>query len=161
MANRSHTNQGHRGMNALSKSGKAHSSAKDIESAKTDLPSTKYEIGSIEGTLFDLGTHCGHPAVRVIEARTGTAIWCRLSADLQSKFGEKATFSDVWRHQRVIVRGRLRYDEKDRTLSYVLAADIDKINPIAGSVDDLYDADFTGGMSTVEYLDKFREGAFG
>lgn len=36
MANRSHTNQGHQGMNALAKSGKAHSSAKDIESAKTD-----------------------------------------------------------------------------------------------------------------------------
>jgi site-specific DNA-methyltransferase (adenine-specific) len=36
MANRSHTNQGHRGMNALSKSGKAHSSAQDIEKAKTD-----------------------------------------------------------------------------------------------------------------------------
>jgi len=36
MANRSHTNQGHRGMNALSKSGKTHSTAKDIEKAKTD-----------------------------------------------------------------------------------------------------------------------------
>ena len=36
MANRSHNNQGHRGMNALLKSGKAHSSTKDIEKAKTD-----------------------------------------------------------------------------------------------------------------------------
>lgn len=36
MANRSHNNQGHRGMNALAKSGKAHSSAKEIEKAKTD-----------------------------------------------------------------------------------------------------------------------------
>jgi len=36
MANRSHSNQGHRGMNALAKSGKAHSSAKDAEKAKTD-----------------------------------------------------------------------------------------------------------------------------
>jgi site-specific DNA-methyltransferase (adenine-specific) len=36
MANRSHRNQGHRGMNALAKSGKAHSSAKDIEKAQVD-----------------------------------------------------------------------------------------------------------------------------
>jgi site-specific DNA-methyltransferase (adenine-specific) len=36
MANRSHNNQGHRGMNALAKSGKAHSSANDVEKAKTD-----------------------------------------------------------------------------------------------------------------------------
>lgn len=36
MANRSHTNQGHRGMNALAKSGKAHSSSKGIEAAKSD-----------------------------------------------------------------------------------------------------------------------------
>lgn len=36
MANRSHSNQGHRGMNALGKLGKAHSSAKAIEREKTD-----------------------------------------------------------------------------------------------------------------------------
>jgi site-specific DNA-methyltransferase (adenine-specific) len=36
MANRSHSNQGHMGMNALAKSGKAHSSAKEVEKAKTD-----------------------------------------------------------------------------------------------------------------------------
>lgn len=36
MANRSHSNQGHRGMNALGKLGKAHSSAKAIEQEKTD-----------------------------------------------------------------------------------------------------------------------------
>ena len=36
MTNRSHNNQGHRGMNALAKSGKTHSTAKDIEKAKTD-----------------------------------------------------------------------------------------------------------------------------
>jgi site-specific DNA-methyltransferase (adenine-specific) len=36
MANRSHKNQGHRGMNALAKSGKTHSSTKDIETAQVD-----------------------------------------------------------------------------------------------------------------------------
>ena len=36
MANRSHKNQGHRGMNALAKSGKTHSSSKDIETAQVD-----------------------------------------------------------------------------------------------------------------------------
>lgn len=36
MANRSHHNQGHRGMNALAKSGRAHSSASAISKAATD-----------------------------------------------------------------------------------------------------------------------------
>ena len=36
MANRSHHNQGHRGMNALAKSGRAHSSASAAAKAKLD-----------------------------------------------------------------------------------------------------------------------------
>lgn len=124
------------------------------------FPSGKQEIGSIEGTLQELGTHWNHPAVRVLDARTKEQVWCRLGKDLQMQFGDKATFKDIWEHVRVVVRGRIRYDE-DGALSYVLASDIDKIEAREVSVAKLADRDFTGGLSVVEYLDRFREGTLG
>lgn len=124
------------------------------------LASAKQEIGSIEGTLSDLSTHWNHPAVKVLEARTKAQVWCRLSSELQDRFADKATFSDIWEHKRVIVRGRLKYDD-DGGLSYVLASDIEKIEPRAISVEEIADKEFSGGLSVVEYIDRFRDGALG
>lgn len=118
------------------------------------------EIGSIEGTLNDVGTHYNHPAARIIEARTQEAVWCRLTDELQREFESKATFNDVWRHRRVMVRGRIRYDENGQFVS-VLASDIRKLEPPHVTLSDIRDPNFTGGLSTAEYLDRFRDGALG
>lgn len=125
-----------------------------------DLVAPKQEVGSIEGTLSELSTHWNHPAVRIIDARTKAEVWCRLSADLRNRFADKATFADIWEHKRVIVRGRLRYDEAG-ALSYVLATDIEKLEPKAISVDAIVDRDFSSGLSVVDYLDRFRDGSLG
>ena len=130
------------------------------EDAMYVFASAKQEIGSLEGTLSDLSTHWNHPAVRVIDAGTQEHVWCRLSKELQSKFSDKAKFEDIWEHKRVVVRGRIRYDE-DGKIAYILATDIEKIDPRAVDIQALKDREFTGGLSVVEYLDRFREGTLG
>ena len=124
------------------------------------MPSGKQEIGSIEGTLYEVATHWNHPAIRVVDARTKAHVWCRLSTELQQKFADKATFADIWEHKRVVIRGRLRYDDEG-TLAYVLANDVEKIDQRSVTVDAIKDKEFSGGLSVVEYLDKFRDGALG
>jgi hypothetical protein len=125
-----------------------------------ELPIVKEEIGSIEGTLSELGTHWNHPAVKIVDARTKQEIWCRLSVELKSKFADKATFSDIWEHRRVIIRGLMHYNP-DGLVGYVLASDIQKIEPREVHVEEIKDREFTGGLSIVEYLDRFRDGSLG
>jgi hypothetical protein len=126
-----------------------------------DMPHPREEIGSIEGTLSTLGTHWNAPAVRVHDYRTKSLVWCRLSAQLQKEFDGKTTFDDVWRHRRVRVRGRIKYD-LDGGIDYVLATDILKQEERAAvPIERLRDPDFTGGLSIGEYLDRFRDGALG
>ena len=118
------------------------------------------EVGSIEGTLQGVSTYYGFPAVRILESRTRDFLWCRLSDELQSVFQNKAPYFDVWHHQRVMMRGRIKYNAKSEILS-VFATDIRRIDPPAVSLQDIKDANFTGGLSIPEYLDRFREGMLG
>jgi hypothetical protein len=125
-----------------------------------ELPNIREEIGSVEGTLSELSTHYNSPAVRIIDARTHQAIWCRLSDELQSRFEDKTRFSDIWSHKRVIVRGRIYYGAEN-AISYVFATDIQKIEDHPVSLEQIKDRDFTSGLSIVEYLDRFRDGSLG
>jgi hypothetical protein len=125
-----------------------------------DAPTAREELGSVEGTLQDVGTHYNYPAVRIFESRKKESLWCRLSAELQGEFQDKTTYADVWQHRRVIVRGRIKYGE-DGEIVFVLATDIRRIDGREVSLDELKDKDFTGGLSVVDYLDRFRDGALG
>ncbi|MCA3559685.1 MAG: hypothetical protein IOC82_01485 [Aestuariivirga sp.] len=118
------------------------------------------EVGSIEGTLFYVGTHRKAPAVQIIDSRTKEKVWCRLSAELERSFDGKTTFDDVWKHRRVRIRGRIKYKD-DGAIDYVLSSDITKIVERQVSLDEIQDREFTGGLSVVEYLDRFRDGSLG
>lgn len=131
-----------------------------FDSGLYDFPHPKEELGSIEGTLSHVGTHRNEPAVRIIESRTKEKVWCRLSAELQRTFEGKTTFDDVWKHRRVRVRGRIKY-ESSGAIDYVLASDILKFDDREVSVDELRDPEFTSGLSVIEYLDRFRDGSLG
>src|SRR5262249_16074928 len=48
-----------------------------------ETSAAREEIGSIEGTLQDVGTYYNFPAVRILEARKKEPIWCRLTDELQ------------------------------------------------------------------------------
>lgn len=125
-----------------------------------DFRSPRDEIGSVEGTLQEVKTHWNHPAVKIADNRNKEQVWCRLNAELQAVFQDKATYSDFWHHRRVIVRGRIKYAD-DGSISYVLAHDIQRIDARDVSLDSIKDPDFTGGLSVGEYLDRFRDGALG
>lgn len=125
-----------------------------------EFPRIKGEVGSIEGVFAHLSTYRNRPAIGVVESRTKSIVWCVLSEDLQAKFADKADFEDFWQHHRVIVRGRIRYGS-NRAITQVLAEDIGHIDPKAVPLTAIRDAEFTSGLSTSEYLDRFREGALG
>ncbi len=125
-----------------------------------EIVSVRDEIGSIEGTLSDVGTHYNLPAVKIVDTRNKQEVWCRVSGSLQEEFQDKATYKDVWQHRRVIVSGRIKYD-KDGDILYLVANDIRRIDSREVSLEAIKDRSFTGGLPIGEYLDQFRDGALG
>ena len=124
-----------------------------------DAPVAREEVGSVEGTLQDVATHYNSPAVKLIDVH-GQEIWCRLSAELQEEFQNKATYKDVWQHRRVIARGRIRYG-RDGEILYILAHDLGRIKSNEVPLETIRDPYFTDGLPIGEYLDRFRDGTLG
>jgi hypothetical protein len=119
------------------------------------------EIGSIEGTLIEVGKDYNQPSVIVRERRTGAEISCRVSDELRQAISASTTLDDVWSNRRVLVRGRIRYNS-DGSVHRVMRTD--SIRPVAPHdipISNIVDADFTSGMSVPDYLDKLREGELG
>ncbi|OQP86012.1 hypothetical protein BTR14_13090 [Rhizobium rhizosphaerae] len=120
----------------------------------------RIEIGSIEGTIDNVTTHHGHPAIQITERKSGKTITCRIDKSLVERVSQAAGFEDVWQHRRVIVRGRISYD-RSGAITRVVARDIMRITPRNMTLRDIEDTDFTDGMSSAEYLQKLREGDLG
>lgn len=118
------------------------------------------EVGSIEGVLLNVGPYYNQPALLVRERKTGEAIWCRVAHELKHKISEEGRYEDVWDGRRVLVRGRISYDS-DGKITRVKANSIEKITPRQMTINDIKDQDFTGGLSTAEYLERLREGDLG
>lgn len=133
---------------------------KKSPSSLYDMARPREQIGSVEGKLAQLGTHWNHPAVRIHDDRTKLLIWCRITPALQKELGGKTTFDDVWRHRRVRARGRIKYDANG-AIEYILANDVQRIEERQVPLESIRDPDFTGGLSIVEYLDRFRDGSLG
>jgi hypothetical protein len=118
----------------------------------------KSQFGSIEGNLLGVGLHYQHPAIQLEERKTQNKIWCIVPDEFRRIIDTRATFNDVWSGRRVIVRGRISYD-KDRNISRVEATEIRPVDPVSASIEDFSSPDFTGGLSAVDYLNRFREGS--
>jgi hypothetical protein len=118
------------------------------------------EIGSIEGTLLEVGTDYNQPAILVRERKTGKEIWCRVDAELKHKISEESRFEDVWDRRRVVVSGRVCHDSSG-IVTRVRATSVRTLQPRTMTVHDIRDPDFTGGLSIKDYLDHLREGDIG
>jgi hypothetical protein len=125
-----------------------------------DLPVGKEEVGSVEGAFAQLSSYRNNPALAIIDSRTKKIIWCVLSEKLQADLSDKARYEDFWKHSRVIVSGRLRYD-KNGTIALVDADDIQRIESRVVNLNTIKNPNFTSGLSTSEYLDRFRDGSLG
>ncbi len=125
-----------------------------------DLPKIREEIGSLEGKFSQLSTYYNQPAIAVFDDRTGDQVWCVISEELRAKFADKASIEDFWRHSRVMVRGRIRYNSSG-AIQAVIASDVTRVEPRSVPLSAIRDPEFTRGLTTNEYLDKFREGLLG
>jgi hypothetical protein len=115
------------------------------------------EYGSVEGELLDVGTYWRRPAVQIRELKSKRSVWCQVSADRAEEISQHAAFKDVWMRHRVLVRGKLFFDEA-ANLTFIEALEIVLLDSEKVSVDNLTDKTFTGGLSAAEYLDKLRDG---
>ncbi|MCW5664039.1 MAG: hypothetical protein KIT35_09410 [Piscinibacter sp.] len=134
---------------------------KAIQDAVNDaLPRPKTQRGSIEGQLQDITTYYGKPAIKVIERRSRTEVWCTVSEAHRVEIAEHANFDDVWSGRRVRVEGTLVYDEGGG-LAKVIADSVHIVAVRDVAVDEIHDPNLTQGLSSDEYLDRFREGTLG
>ncbi|WP_152997588.1 hypothetical protein [Methylobacterium sp. GXS13] len=133
---------------------------KDNVLAQVDLRfgRPREERGTIEGYFLDVGFHYNQPAIRILDRKTRNVIWCRIDEETRDKIAAEADYNDVWNKQRIRVKGRIRYD-RDGRIYQVVASSIERIKSNKANLGALYDLDFTGGLSTAEYLDLLREGS--
>lgn len=116
------------------------------------------ERGTLDGYFLDVGFHYNQPAIRILDRKTRNVVWCRIDEATRDKIAAEADYNDVWNRQRIRVKGRIRYD-RDGRIVQVIASSLDRVKNNQVGLNSLYDPDFTGGISTGEYLDLLREGS--
>lgn len=117
-------------------------------------------VGSIDGYLVEVGTFYNQPAIKLRERKTRGEVWCTVTEQHRQEVASSTNFDDVWAGRRVLVEGKLFYSA-DGSLSRIVA---DHIQLVPGRAIDharLYEPDFTDGMATGDYLERFREGTLG
>jgi hypothetical protein len=122
--------------------------------------SNKRQIGSVQGTLIEVTSYYGRPAIRIEERKTGREITCALTAELAERFSDHASVQDVWNRRRVTVRGVIFYQAIGRILR-IEATAVDQDPSPRRPLPPLRDPDFTSGLSAAEYLERFRAGELG
>ncbi len=121
----------------------------------------RVELGSIEGRLESVDTHYNKPAIRVKDRRTGAVVRCMVTPATQKEIANDVGLLDVWKSQRVRVRGKISYD-KDGQIEQVDARRVERIDSKDGlTYEDLLDSQFTDGLDSSTYLDRLREGELG
>ena len=119
-----------------------------------------HELGGIDGEIVEINRRGEVPALLIADRAWRKNVWCILSDSETQKWGEKLTLADVWDGTRVSIHGELVYNRiglqlngvKDGFLHIVEVPDYEI------DIDDLYDPDFTGGLSTKEFLRRRWEG---
>lgn len=117
------------------------------------------ELGSIEGFVEKIEKDgWGHPVVRLRVRLTGDTVKCFVRGNALKAF-EDRQIGDVWRGRRVQLFGMLKF----KGLGALFQIDADEVRFLRTraelpSVEDILDENFTGGLSTEEYLTRVRDG---
>ena len=131
-----------------------------VEASRDAAVRPKTQRGSVEGQLRDITTHHGKPAIKLLERRSRSEVWCIVSEAHREKIAAAASFDDVWTGRRVRVEGTLIFEESGR-LARVMADAVHMITARDVAVEEIHDPNATLGMSTDDYIDRFREGTLG
>jgi hypothetical protein len=122
-----------------------------------DQPYT--ELGSVEGTARSVDRDGRGRLILYIHSRlTGEEVKCIVFGEAADDLGEHQ-IRDVWRGRRIQVYGTLHF----RGLGKLQQVEAIKIRFLRDrsdlpGVDDILDMDFTGGLSSQEYLSRLRDG---
>jgi hypothetical protein len=131
----------------------------NTKSAMTPKARPYKELGSIEGHIQKIERDgFGRRVVWICDRLTGEGIKCLVSGEAESEL-EQHQFKEVWRFRRVRVYGTLYY----KGLGVLKEVDAIRVrfmpdNDDLPTVDDILDKDFTGGLTSEEYLARLRDG---
>jgi hypothetical protein len=139
----------------------AAAAIKNIAEVRAVEPVYPYkEVGSFEGYIQNVGADgWGHPFIIVRNRISGTDVKCFLSGDALSALEKEPVANVVWRHRRVFASGLLKF----RSLGRLTQADINRLDFADPEQDlpqlgDVIDREFTGGLTSEEYLERLRNG---
>jgi len=117
------------------------------------------EVGSVDATLQSVerdgyGRAIIHAKLRL----NGDTVKCVLSDEAQGGV-EGHTIADVWKNQRIRVVGTIHYRAVGH-ITQILCDQVQFLRPRSDlpSADDIINTNFTGGLSSEEYLERLRSG---
>jgi hypothetical protein len=117
------------------------------------------ELGEVEGIIRGVEVDGrGHRLLYLRHRLTGNSVKCVLSGKALADIGPH-TIEDAYNGLRVRVRGLIHF----RALGSIVQIDgaeivFAKARTDLPRADDILDEDFTGGLGTEEYLERFRDG---
>jgi hypothetical protein len=117
------------------------------------------ELGSAEGFVDRIEKDAwGRPIVRLRLRLTGETVKCFVKGNALKAL-ENRQIGDVWRGRRVQLFGKLKF----KALGVLNQIEADEVRFLRTrdelpSIDDIQDENFTGGLSTEEYLIRIRDG---
>lgn len=123
-------------------------------------PAPKRVRGSLEGELVDAGTHRKQPALKLRERSRGRILWCHIPEESKDDFAAAASLDDVWKNARVRLRGWIEYSKRGE-ISGMRAEGIQFVKTRDVQIAELHDPEFTGGVDSVAYIDRLRDGEVG
>lgn len=117
------------------------------------------ELGSVEGYVESIERDgWGHPIVRLRLRLNGETVKCLVKGNALKVFKDRQ-IEDVWHGRRVRLFGKLKF----KAFGALTQIEADEVRFLRArdelpSVDDILDENFTGGLSTEEYLIRTRDG---
>ena len=114
-------------------------------------------FGSIEGSIASVNKHYGKPCFYLFSRQENHEIRCMVSDNIAEEIGHGHSINEVWANSRVIVEGMVHYDSNGKA-NEIQVVNISTITNKDISLDDIYDPDFTHGLSTKDYQERLREG---
>lgn len=125
---------------------------------KAYLPGDRshYEIGEVEGRLFQFVPHYKNPTINIIDNVTGQIVKCKFIGEKSIKVVQNITLLDMAKGKNVIVSGTVYYNSEG-VIDKVISEDIRILDQCNVDYSEIADPMFTSGMGVFEYLEKWAE----
>ncbi len=116
------------------------------------------ELGSIEGHFRGIDRDRGRPVFWIKHRLTGDEVKCFVSGEAEREISIRE-IGEVWKNRRLQVRGTIHFKAAGR-VSHIDVTEVRFLrerNELP-DIDDIADADFTGGLKSEDYLTGLRDG---